>query len=288
MHFLIFAIIASTSILICFKIFDRFNISTLITISINYLTGSIIGFISLNSSYSVSSITNSEWFPVSFLLGFILITGFILFAISTNRTGIAITSISSRISIIFSVLLGIFLFNDTIDLVKSLGLSLALISLVLIFYRKGSLIKNSSAIIVPFLVFLLSGLNDSTLKIAQHYYIQANETDYIAFAATSFLIAFIVSTPMVVTNKLKGKIAINIKSIIAGVILGILNWLSIYLMLNGLEIMSVSIFFPILNIGVVTLSTIIGFIIFKENFKTINFIGIVIAILSITLITVKF
>jgi len=288
MHFLIFAILASTSILICFKVFDRLNINTITTISTNYLTGSIIGFIFIYGSGSNPSIVDQEWLPVSFLLGFILIAGFILFAISTKQAGIAITSISSRISIIFSVLLGIFLFNDTINLVKSIGLTLALVSLILIFYRKDSVLKNSSAIIIPLLVFLMSGLNDSTLKIAQHFYIKANETDYIAFAATSFLIAFLISIPMIVTNRLKGKNKNDIRSIIAGIILGILNWLSIYLMLNGLKIMSVSVFFPILNIGVVTVSTLIGFLFFKENFKTINFIGIVLAIMSITLITVKF
>jgi len=205
MHFLIFAILASTSILICFKVFDRLNINTITTISTNYLTGSIIGFIFIYGSGSNPSIVDQEWLPVSFLLGFILIAGFILFAISTKQAGIAITSISSRISIIFSVLLGIFLFNDTINLVKSIGLTLALVSLILIFYRKDSVLKNSSAIIIPLLVFLMSGLNDSTLKIAQHFYIKANETDYIAFAATSFLIAFLISIPMIVTNRLKRK-----------------------------------------------------------------------------------
>ncbi len=317
MHFLILAMLASTSILICFKIFDKLKVDTITAITVNYLVGAILGFISL-SELPVAQITNSPWFYLAFLLGFILIAGFILFAISTRQAGIAITSISSRVSVIFSVLLGIFVFNDSIGIVKISGFVLAIVALVLIFSREKNSKISSATIYIPLLVFVLSGMNDSTLKIAQHFFIENNQTDYVRFAATSFFWAFILSIPLIIyhqTKKPKGTnhksveptglnhvsataeltgtnhvsqaepAGINLKSIIAGIVLGTLNWASIYLMLNGLKVMEVSLFFPILNIGVVTLSTIVGYFVFKEKLRTINVIGIAAAVVAIVLIT---
>lgn len=138
------------------------------------------------------------------------------------------------------------------------------------------------------LVFLLSGINDTTLKIAQHFYISGNETDYVKFAATSFLIAFLVSLGIFANEKAKKGTIIELKSIIAGIILGTLNWLSIFFMLSGLDIMEVSTFFPIQNIGVVSLSTIAGYFLFRERLTTLNLLGIFTAVIAIALITYNF
>lgn len=288
MLFLLLATLASTSILITFKVFNKLNINTITAISFNYLTGATIGYLIISKEVSRQYITDSSWLFPAFLMGFILIAGFILFAISTKQAGIAITSISSRISVVFSVLLGVFLFNDSIGILKIAGFILTIIALFLIFYRKDNTGIGRKVFIVPILVFLLSGLNDSTLKIAEHYFIQDNEVDYICYAASSFLFAFLMCLPLLgYQYYAKGEV-FNIRSISAGILLGLLNWSSIYFMLNGLKIMEVSVFFPILNIGVVALSTISGYIFFKERLGRINVIGIVVAILSIVMITVNF
>lgn len=288
MLFLLLAMIASTSILICFKVFNKAKINIITAIAFNYLTGATLGYLLVAKDITAQSVVNSSWLSLAIMMGFILIAGFILFAKSTKLTGIAITSISSRVSVIFSVLLGIFLFNDTIGLLKISGFLLAVIGLILIFYRKNEVKSHTSLIVIPLLVFLLSGLNDSTLKIAQHYFIQDNEKDYISYAATSFLSAFLLCLPLLAYNYYQKHLNFDLKDIAAGIFLGFLNWFSIYFMLKGLKVLEVSVFFPILNMGVVTLSTVVGYIIFKEKLKIVNIVGIGIAIISIILITIKY
>ncbi len=284
MHFLILAMLASTSILICFKIFDKLKVDTITAITVNYLVGATLGFMSLTRVEGMM-ISRAPWFFIAILMGFILIAGFILFAISTRQAGIAITSISSRVSVIFSVLLGIFVFSDSMGIVKIAGFVLAIVALILIFSREKNSKISPATIYIPLLVFILSGMNDSTLKIAQHYYMKSTQVDYISFAATSFFWAFILSVPLIIYHFISKRLGINLKSVIAGIILGTLNWASIYLMLNGLSVMEVSLFFPILNIGVVTMATVTGYYIFKEKLRMINVIGIATAVVAIVLIT---
>jgi uncharacterized membrane protein len=48
--------------------------------------------------------------------------------------------------------------------------------------------------------------------------------------------------------------------------------------------MQVSVFIPIMNISVVGLSSIIGFLVFKEKLRRINWIGIFLAFIAILFI----
>lgn len=287
MLFLLVAMLASTSILICFKIFSKIGIDDTTAITTNYLVGALLGFNSISQAISFEGIISSPWFFLSFMMGFILTGGFLLFALSTRQVGVAITSISSRISVVISVLLGILVFGDKLGALKIAGIVLTFLSFFLIFRKEKSVKPSAALLVIPLLVFLLSGMNDSTLKIAQHYFIENNETDYIRYAATSFSFAFLLCIPLVLYRKSKGEAKPDFKSVIAGIVLGILNWYSIYFMLNGLKVMEVSVFFPILNIGVVTLSTIAGYFIFKEKLLTVNLIGIFTAIIAIVLITLQ-
>lgn len=285
MLFLLAAMLCSTSILICFKVFGKTGIDDTTAITTNYLTGAILGFHSIRNDVSFNGIMNAPWLVLALLMGFILIAGFILFAISTRKAGVAITSISSRISVIIPVLLGIIVFGDSLGALKIIGILLTFFAFILIFRKDKKALPATAAILIPLLVFILSGMNDGTLKIAQHYFIENNQTDYIRYAATSFLSAFVLCIPFIIYQKKKGNAKPDVKSMGAGIFLGILNWYSIYFMLNGLKIMEVSVFFPILNIGVVTLSTIAGYFIFREKLRLINIIGIFTAIVAIVLIT---
>jgi uncharacterized membrane protein len=64
----------------------------------------------------------------------------------------------------------------------------------------------------------------------------------------------------------------------------LLNWYSTLYFLKGLDIFQVSFFVPVFNVGVVALSAITGYMVFKEKLSRMNWIGIVLAILAIVLI----
>jgi len=285
MLYLLLAITVSTLILVCFKLFNRFGIDDFTAITVNYIVGSLFGFNFINWEKTIPEIYTSSWLPMALLTGVLLISGFVFFSISARKAGVALTAISSRMSVVIPVLLGLLILNDNAGILKITGIALALVALYLTL-KKGKDEKFSLKLIwIPLAVFLFTGLNDSTVKLTQHYFLAGTgQLEYISYAATSFMVAFVIGLVISAFRVFNGAKIFHIKNLIAGLILGIINWFSIYYLLKGFETMQVSVFIPILNISVVGLSAIIGFIIFKEKLRRINWIGIFVALIAILMI----
>ena len=79
---------------------------------------------------------------------------------------------------------------------------------------------------------------------------------------------------------------VKLKSIFGGILLGVPNYFSIVYLLKALstEGMESSTAFTLNNVGIVILSTLFGLFIFNEKLISKNWVGIGIAVVSITLI----
>ena len=86
---------------------------------------------------------------------------------------------------------------------------------------------------------------------------------------------------------LKKALKIAPKNIIAGICLGIPNYFSIYFLIQALrnENLDSSTVFITNNVAILLLSTIIGVLFFKEKLIQKNWLGIILAIISILLVT---
>ena len=72
----------------------------------------------------------------------------------------------------------------------------------------------------------------------------------------------------------------ELKNIFWGVVFGIPNFFSLSFMLKALEVKSLgggSVVFPLVSIGVVVVSSVIGLVLFKEKLTRGNWIGILFA-----------
>lgn len=286
MLFLLLAISASTLILVSLKLFARFGIDDFTAITVNYIVGSVFGFNFIHWDHTLPEIFTANWFPMALITSVLLIAGFVLFALSTRKAGVAITAISSRMSVVIPVLLGLLLLNDQAGIVKILGILLALVALYLTLLKDNKEKFSFKLIWIPLAVFATTGLNDSAVKLTQHFFLPGSgDTGYVAYAATAFLFAFFIGLTISVYRIYKGEKVLYLKNLVAGTILGLLNWFSVFYMLKGFEIMEVSIFIPILNISVVALSSLIGFTLFKEKLRPQNWAGIFLALVAILLIT---
>ncbi len=279
MVFLLIVITASIGIIISFRLFPRFNVDTDQAITINYLTAAIFGYLLDSTRTPATELVDSKWFLFSIFVGVILIIGFYLFAISAQKAGVAVTAISSRMSVVIPVTAGFLLFHDTVLPTKIAGILLALVALYLA-SRTGKDQKiDKKYIHLPLLLFLMIGINDTAIKIAQEWFIT---DDYFEFVYTSFYFAFIAGIAILIYKRKISKI--SLKTIIGGVLIGLINFCSIFFLVRGLSTMQVSVFMPIYNVSVVTLASFIGFIIFKEKLNTMNWVGIILAVVSIILI----
>ena len=76
------------------------------------------------------------------------------------------------------------------------------------------------------------------------------------------------------------------KNILGGVVLGIPNYFSIYFLVLALRsgVLESSGIFTVNNVAIVMLSTLTGIVLFRERLLRKNWIGIVLAVISIFLV----
>lgn len=281
MFYLIISILLSSLIIITFRIFNNFKISIVQAITVNYLVACVFGFASEAGSFNLATLPQQPWFYFSILMGLSLIVAFNLFARSAQKAGVAITAISSRMSVAIPVTLGFVLFNDSSGIIKIAGIITGLVAFYLTSKKDKSIKVNKSYIFLPLLLFLAVGANDSLMKVAEHFYLT---DDFVAFLATSFGFALIFGLIVFAFRTHKEGKRLEGKNIVAGILLGLLNWYSTLFVLLGLDVFEVSLFMPVYNIGVVALASLSGLVVFKEKLTKTNWIGIALAVIAILLI----
>jgi drug/metabolite transporter (DMT)-like permease len=284
----VLSILSSSGIYIIFKLFGKYKVTSLNALIVNYLTAFLLG-LAMQGDFSIDgflSITTKDWFLGSVILGALFILVFSLMVITTQKGGMSVVSVSSKMSVAIPVIFVIVYYEESLGILKMLGILLALFSVYLVSVRKrDGLSIDMKYFIFPLLVFFGSGIVESTIKFLEDAYVPNDEVSL--FSASTFLFACLTGLLFFGLKQLKTKSIFKVKDAIGGFVLGIPNYFSIYFFILALRIegLDSSSIFIINNVSIVLLSTLIGIIFFKEKMLGKNWLGIAIAILSIILIT---
>jgi len=268
-------IILTTILFLVFKEFLKRDINTHQAITFNYLTAALIALFIGDVNYNIYNLINTDWFYSTIALGIFFIVMFNIMAITTQKLGISISSMASKMSLIIPVIGAVIFQNASIGVYKILGIIIAIISVYLTFKKSGQTAKPTLAIIL----FLGAGILDMWLDSIRNNFLSST-VDFNLFIVTVFFIAFSVGLIKVIWDRKK----IIKKNIVAGIVLGVPNYFSIYFVLLALENLGGIYVFPILNIGVVLFSAIISWLFYQEQMSKTNWMGIVLACLSILII----
>jgi len=282
---LILSILSSSSIFILFKLLKRVNVELFPVIVINYITASIFGLFFSNISFSYTYISSCNWLPISAFLGFLFVITFFLIGYSSQKLGLMITSISTKMSVVLPILFSIYFYNEDIYFSKILGIIVALLALFFSSF-KGSVNKNLSKIylFLPFLLFFGAGIIDTTVKYSQFEYLK--NVDVMEFSAISFVFSSITSITVLFFSKYRFKYLVKKQTLLWGVSLGLVNFASLYFIILALNSKNFdsSIIFAIISTGTILVSVITGLSFFKERIKFINWIGVILSILAISIL----
>jgi multidrug transporter EmrE-like cation transporter len=222
-----------------------------------------------------------EWFPYASVIGFTFIMVFFVFALSAQKAGIAVTSVSSKMSVVIPVSVGIMAYAEPLNALKLTGIIASLLAFYLTFRKKQEQRIDKRVLILPVLLFLGNGANDTLTKHAQMFHV-GDET--LLFLGTVFLSSMVIGGSILIVKSLKKRQVFQGRNLLAGAWLGFLNFFSSYFFLLSLGIFESSVFFPVFNVSIVTLSALAGFFFFREQLSVINRIGILLALAAILLI----
>jgi drug/metabolite transporter (DMT)-like permease len=286
--YLLLAIILTSSLILLFRVFERFNVEIPHAIVVNYFVAASMGYMNYEGTLSPSDLTGQPGLWVAVTLGLLFISIFNMIAITTSKMGVSVASVANKMSVIIPVAAAIYMYDEDITAVKIAGIVLALLAVYFTSLRQGDdgSAKPSaiSYLFLPIIVFLGSGLIDLLINYSQKKYLAGNAPDL--FISTAFTVAGIIGLIMVIYQVLVMKKRFSKKSIIAGVALGIPNYLSIYCLVKTLETspLESSVIFPVVNIGIVLFSVICARAFFREKLSKINVLGIAISLIAITLV----
>ena len=287
MIFLALSIIASTLIFVIFRLFASYNINTLQAIVVNYFVACSCGVIGYQNSIELSTIHQYNWFYYTLALGALFIIVFNLMAITTQHNGLSVVSVATKMALVIPIAFGLWYYKEPLGPSKAAGIVLALIAVYLVAVKKdSSIILQKKNLVFPVLVFLGSGLIDTSLNFLQNDFI-TDKSLIPLFSSTIFLTAGVIGIMVLVAQKIKGVLVLEFKNIIAGIVLGIPNYFSIYFLVKALRsnLFDSSGIFTINNVGIVIISTLLGVVFFKEQLSVKNWIGITLAVISIALVS---
>ena len=287
MIYLVLSVIISSFLYVIFKLFDRFNIHTFQAIVINYLVAATIGFVFFPNETTTLEIASKPWFIGTVLLGILFIAVFNIMALTSQQNGVSVASVSSKMSIVIPILFALFVYQEKLNTLNVMGIFMALLAVYLTAMKSSSFKKNRSSlkkIALPLLLFLGSGIIDTSLKYLETNYVAAN--DIPIYTATIFLCAFCMGIIIMIYQYFKNTTTFYLKSLLGGLALGIPNYFSVYFLLRTLQsgYFNSSVIFTINNVAIVALSTFWGILLFRERLNAKNWIGIGLAILSILLV----
>lgn len=290
MIFLILSIIASTITVSFFKIFERVGVNTLQGIIFNYITCAVLGNLITNETPVITTdFYNQPWFSYTLLLGFLFISIFFAIGETSQKMGVSVSMVSAKLSVVVPIVFALLFFSESLTGFQIAGIVLSLLAVYFISqkHNDGST-KTKNIWILPAIVFIGSGIIDTTLNLIQKRFIPAVSEAYVI--TTVFSIAFVLGalflTYLVVFKNEK----VAFKNVYWGVFLGIPNYFSMLFLVKTLSYFPTAsaTIFPINNIGIVAASTLVSVLFFKEKLNTKNIIGLTLSLIAIALISIQF
>ena len=286
---LILSIVLSTYLVLAFRAFDKYKINHLQAIVINYVVCVITGSVFDGKLPAYNVALSSNWIWIALTLGISFIFFFNMMGWIASNIGITVTSVAGKLSMVIPVTLAFWLYDDVICGWKIVALILSIPAVILSSYKKEEGKKFGLLyLLVPMFLFLGSGFNDTLVQYAQFHFLEENEFPMFmmilfsvaAVAGSIFLLFSVVTKP-----KSSRDVLFPTKTIIGGILLGIPNYFSLHFLLKALstEGWSSSLVFPINNIGIVLLTGILAFIIFREKLSRVNLIGLALSVICIVL-----
>jgi len=285
MILLLLSILSSTTIYVLFKYFGIWKLSTFQAIVANYLVAALFGIANAAES-TENNILAEPWLPMGVLTGVLFISLFYLMAYTSQTYGVSATSVASKMSMLIPVTWFVIADPDeTLNPLKIVAVALGVLAVILATAKTKKAEKVSAIAWLLIVLFIGTGVLDLILAYTEKFLL-TSKNSRLQFTAIPFITAFSVGVVLLGVKLFRGSEKFHTKSLLAGVVLGIVNYTSIYFLLGALGsgFMVRSATLPANNMGIVAASAIAGVMIFRERLTEKNIAGILLALVSIALL----
>lgn len=278
--FLTISAVFSLSVAQVLKIIETKPLKVINVLVINYLVAFLISLFSTDWNGILDQPGSIPVLIHSAILGFLFIANFLIYSKSIDKNGMGISIAAMRMSLVFPILLSLFIYNEAITTGLIVGILLTFVSLFLLIppVNKEKKVPLKYAVL-PILLFVISGITDSGLKIFEREF--SVFFDESQFLSGLFFFAFLTGALLLILRK---ELFFSLKEVMYGIILGVVNLYSSYFILMALKEIPGSIVFPLVNLSIVFVGTFIGVIFWKDRPDKRQWLGLALASISIFLL----
>lgn len=284
MFYLLATILLNVLISVLFKLFPKYGINGLQAIVFNYITCVATGSVFIGSFPIAAQSLSKPWLLWAALSGAMFISVFNLLAYCTARNGITTSTIANKLSLVIPVAFSLLLYKEYASATRLAGLVLALPAVYLVTRAKEEGHQHQN-IFWTVLLFAGSGLLDTLVKYTERQFLSDNAEAGV-YTIHVFAVAALLGSMLIFILTALGKVKLHWKNVLAGIVLGIPNYFSIYYFICFLHsnVMQSSAAIPVNNIGIVVASALTAILLFREKPDKYRIIGLVLSVLSILLI----
>ncbi|WP_445145292.1 EamA/RhaT family transporter [Dyella sp. Tek66A03] len=281
MIYVLLSVICSVLVSVLLKLARRLQIDVGQAIACNYLTTSALTALVFRPSLDVLLSPQAPW--LGFVgLGLLLPLIFLALAASVNSAGIVRTDAAQRLSLMISLLAAFLLFGETLSASRGAGVALGLLALACMVWRTERRDGEGSGWLWPLVVFAGFGAIDILFKL-----VAKAGTPFAASLQAMFALALVVAFGLQLWRRWYERVRLTLRDAIAGFLLGLANFGNIVFYVRAHQALSdhPALVFASMNLGVVALGALVGLLAFRERLSRLNFLGLILALLAIGLIT---
>jgi drug/metabolite transporter (DMT)-like permease len=291
MIYLAGSIVFTSWLTLSFKLVERWKIDTFQAIVFNYVACVITGSMVHGGFLNYADVAVQPWFGWACLMGTVFISLFNVIGFTTQKIGVAVASVANKLSLVIPFVFSVILYNEKATALKIAGIIVALIAVVLTCYprNKNETVQRSAKsgvwlYLLPVILFVGSGLLDTMIKYVEQGYLHDENKD--EYLITAFSVAACLGVIVLLFQYITRRKTFSFKAVLAGIMIGVPNYFSIWCLLQVLKQYSnnSSAIIPINNMGIVLFSAVVAWLLFKERLSGINWAGILLAIGAIALV----
>jgi drug/metabolite transporter (DMT)-like permease len=273
---LLISMACSVAVSILLKIARSRNLDMSQAIAVNYILAAILCLAILRPTDSSLLHPDTRWW-VLIALGVLLPSVFLAMAGAVRHAGIVLSDAAQRLSLIIPLTAAFLIFGEQGSTAKILGIGMAFVALLCLLARPRRQDGTGDAgRSVALLLCVWAGYGVIDILFKQ---MARSGTSF----SSSLFAAFVLSAILMFLYMTARHTRWTMRSIVAGVILGLLNFSNIYFYLRAHQVFphNPTLVFSAMNIGVISLGTIVGALFFREKLSWMNGAGIVLAIAAI-------
>lgn len=285
MIYLILSMITNAALYWLFKYFEKIEARIFETIVFNYVVAFGCGIFLVPDLKSAveSSLTLPIWSISGMAMGALFISVFYFMAITARKAGIALATLSSKMSLVLGVVLFSFVGKGELTWITILALLIAMTGLYF-FSVDGRTRFKWNMLTYPILLLLGSTAVDFSIAFFQGF--TANDNERALFTCMPFFGAGIIGLMILVYGLIINKKPFPKKELLTGITLGLVNYGSIYFLIELYSSgwLPEHVILPVNNLGVLIISALGALWLFSEKLNRRKIQGLVLCVLALILL----